>query len=185
MQFGALEPRPRPTDLLDPHSEKPQTGANGPPPRMNAEFVEGTGVVIAEFEDRAAGLSAMVPRDLFGRDGLVTGIPRRVDRYFCPREARECRQQLQPKLRSKSASRQQDIWPEDKMRVANREVVLVEERRPYWHTRVEAVGLDGDPSILALAPLELRRQRDVQKWVAGSRADPAPRRRLDVLQQKT
>src|SRR5690242_12772522 len=134
MQFRALEPRPRSTDLLDPHSEKPQTGANGASPRMNAEFVEGTGIVIDEFEDRAAGLSTVVPRDPSGRDGLGTGIPRRVDHYFCPRETRERRQKPQPKMRSKPASRQKDIWPEDNMRVAHREIVLVEERHPYRHT---------------------------------------------------
>src|ERR1700747_1184058 len=75
MHPRALDPRGRPADQLDADPEKPQSGANGTPPRVYAEFVEGAGGVIGEFECRAARLSVMRPRDASGRDGLGTRIP--------------------------------------------------------------------------------------------------------------
>src|ERR1700758_451536 len=78
VQLGRFEPRCRPADQLDPDPEKPQTGANWTPPRVNAELVEGARVVIGEFEYRAARLSAVGPRDPSGRHRLVTRIPGRV-----------------------------------------------------------------------------------------------------------
>src|SRR5271155_3769565 len=86
---------------------------------------------------------------------------------------------------SQSASGQQDVRPENNMPVGDREIILVKERRALRHARFETVGLDRDPSALALAPLELRRQHDVQKRVADSRTDAAPRRRLDMFEQET
>src|SRR5580692_5351610 len=88
-------------------------------------------------------------------------------------------------MRAKSAGRQEDVWTEYEMRVGDREVVLVIERRPFRHARLEAVGLDRDPSALALATLELRRQHDVQKRVAGSQTNPAPRCGRDMFEQET
>ena len=79
MQLRGLEPRVRPADQLNPDPEKTQTGMNGTPARVNAEFVEGARLVIGEFEHGAARLSAMRPRDPFGRDGLGTRIPGRID----------------------------------------------------------------------------------------------------------
>jgi len=76
---------------LDPDPEKPQTGANWTPPRVNAEFVEGAGVVIGEVKNRAPRLSAMRPRDPSGRDNLVTCIPGRIDHWPDPRQARQRR----------------------------------------------------------------------------------------------
>ena len=49
----------------------------------------------------------------------------------------------------------------------------------------EAVGLDRDPLTLAAALLELRGQHDIQKWIAGSPANPRSECRLDVFEQKT
>ena len=88
-------------------------------------------------------------------------------------------------MRPKSASRQQDVGAENKMRVGDREIVLVEERRAFRHAQFEAVWLDRDPPALALAPLELRRQHDVQKRVAGSQTNPAPRCGFDLFEQET
>ena len=86
---------------------------------------------------------------------------------------------------SQSASRQQDVRPENEMPVGDREIVFVEERRAFRHARFETVRLDRDPPALTLAPLELRRQHDVQKRVTGSQADPAPYSRLDMFEQET
>src|SRR4029077_13698585 len=88
-------------------------------------------------------------------------------------------------MRSKSPSRQKDVRPANEMGVGNREIVLVKQRHALWHARLEAVGLDRDPSSFALALLELRGQHDIQKWIAGSPADPAARCGLDVFEQKT
>ena len=133
MQLRALEPRARRADRLDADPEKPQTGANGMSPRVNAEFVEGAGIVIDEFEYCVARLSAMRPRDPSDRDNLVTCIPGRVNHQPNPRKARQRRQQAQSKMCSESASRQQDVGTENEMRVGDREIVLVIERRPFRH----------------------------------------------------
>src|ERR1700719_325590 len=86
---------------------------------------------------------------------------------------------------AKSALREQDVGAENEMRVGDGEVVLVEERSAFGHARFEAVRLDRDPPALALATLELRRQHDVQKRIAGSETNPAPRRGVDMFEQET
>src|SRR5215472_11262453 len=133
MQLRALEPRARSADLLDPDTEKPQTRTNGAPPRVNAEFIEGGRVVIGEFEGRAARLPTMVPRDLSGRDRLVSGSAGRVDHYPYPRKGREQTHQPQPEVGSQATFRQKYVGPVDEMRVGDREIVLVEKRRPARH----------------------------------------------------
>src|ERR1700757_3442433 len=42
----------RPANQLDPYPEKPQTGVNRAPPRVNPKFIERGGFVIREFESR-------------------------------------------------------------------------------------------------------------------------------------
>src|SRR5215472_13057457 len=119
MQLRALEPRARSADLLDPNAEKPQTRTNGAAPRVNAEFIEGSGVVIGEFEGRAARLPTMVPRHPSGRDRLVSGSTGSVDHYSYPRKRRERTHQPQPEVSSQATFRQKNVGPVDEMRVGD------------------------------------------------------------------
>src|SRR5215472_27506 len=105
MQLPALEPRRRSADLLDPDAEKPQTRAHGTSSRVNAEFIEGSRVVIGEFESRAARLPTMIPRYPSSRDHLVSGSAGSVDHYPYPGKAREQTHQAQPKVRSQATLR--------------------------------------------------------------------------------
>jgi hypothetical protein len=151
---------------------------------MDAEFVNRARLAVGEFYNRPTRVAAPRPRDPPSGDNLGARPPGHIDRDLHPRKTREGAQQLHSEMRAKSALRQSDVRPVNKVGIGYREIGLMKQRHAGRHTRFEPVRVDQKPLFLTLTALELRGKRDIEERVAGSRAHAAFRSRIDVFEQK-